>query len=174
VSFDASVSLKHDMGRIIGLLSCCEPLSNQDWQRYSELKSAFSDVAKFKYRTGNLTSLEKDRVDGMLDPVVGNVSTVRIGCGIDVGLKLRNEEHEGKHQYMMYELDEWFDRAGITNGQCFVLIMLTVMKIRYIMRAKKAIRNNGVKCEDQDLAKQILGLEISFPHKSKQTDSKVN
>jgi hypothetical protein len=25
------------------------------------------------------------------------------------------------------------------------------MKIRYIMRAKIAIRNNGVKCEDQDL-----------------------
>jgi hypothetical protein len=30
------------------------------------------------------------------------------------------------------------------------------MKIRYIMRAKIAIRNNGVKCEDQDLASKFL------------------
>jgi hypothetical protein len=125
-----------------------------------------------------VTSLEEDRVDGMIDPVVGKISmvisTVRAGCGIDVGLKLRNEEHGGKHQCMKYELDERFDRAGIANGQCFVLIMLIVMKIRYILRAKKAIRNNGKKCEDQDLVKQILGLEFSFPHKSKQMDRKVN
>jgi hypothetical protein len=107
-----------------------------------------------------MTSLEEDRVDGMLDPVVGKISmvisTVRAGCGNHVGLRLRNEEYENNHECMMYGLSIWVDRASIANGQCFVLIMLTVMKIRYIMRAKIVIRNNGVKCEDQDLASKFL------------------
>jgi hypothetical protein len=30
------------------------------------------------------------------------------------------------------------------------------MKIRYMIRAKIAIRNNGVKCEDKDLASKSL------------------
>jgi hypothetical protein len=102
----------------------------------------------------------------MFDPVVGKISmvisTVRAKCGIDVGLTLRTGEDESNHECMMYGLSKWIERASTANGQCFVLIMLTVMKIRYIMRLATVIRDNGMKCENQDLAKQILGLKFSF------------